>query len=152
MIYRVQISQMNHSGLNSKVIDFDELNKAQDFIKYQLKNDVNVKNMEIIKDGKLSEFTKWKQDYELGEYGYGYTMEDGIESNALYLDEWKFIWKLLEKRLEKKLADDNLKHDDLQEIETLERVCASISCDFGNYTEEFNERFYKPYFNKFERK
>lgn len=152
MIYRVQISQMNHSGLNSKVIDFDELNKAQDFIKYQLKNDVNVKNMEIIKDGKLSEFTKWKQDYELGEYGYGYTMEDGIESNALYLEEWKFIWKLLEKRLEKKLADDNLKHDDLQEIETLERVCASISCDFGNYTEEFNERFYKPYFNKFERK
>ena len=152
MIYRVQISQMNHSGLNSKVIDFDELNKAQDFIKYQLKNDVNVKNMEIIKDGNLSEFTKWKQDYELGEYGYGYTMEDGIESNALYLEEWKFIWKLLEKRLEKKLADDNLKHDDLQEIETLERVCASISCDFGNYTEEFNERFYKPYFNKFERK
>ena len=152
MIYRVQISQMNHSGLNSKVIDFDKLNKAQEFIEYQLKNDVNVKNMEIINDGKLTEFTKWKQDYELGEYGWGYTMEDGIETNECNLEEWNFIWKLLEKRLEEKLDDDNLKHDDLQEIETLERVCATISCDFGNYTEEFNERFYRPYFNKFERK
>lgn len=149
MIYRVEINQMHHSGLNTKVVDFDELRKAQEFIEYQLENNVNVKNMEIIKGQELSSFTKWKQDYELGEYGWGYTMEDGTETNSLNLEEWKFLWKLLEKRLEKKLAEDNLKDDDLQEIETLERVCASISCDFGDYTEEFDERFYKPYFNKY---
>ena len=108
MIYRVEINQMHHSGLNSKVIDFDKLHKAQEFIEYQLKNDVNVKNMEIIKDGKLSEFTKWKQDYELGEYGWGYTMEDGTETNECNLEEWKFIWKLLEKRLELKKLNNTL--------------------------------------------
>ena len=54
--------------------------------------------------------------------------------------------------LEIKMKEDTLQESDDILIETLERVHSAMSCDFGNYTEEFDTRFWKPYFNKFERK
>jgi hypothetical protein len=152
MIYRVEISQVHDDrGLVTKVVDFENLKEAREFKEYQREQKDVFVRLEKINGKKLSDFNKFKKDWQVGEYGYGYTLDEGLESNTLYLEQWNFLRKLLDDRLTKKIADDNLQESDIEEIETLERVCATISIDFGDYTEEFNERFYKPYFNKFGR-
>tara|TARA_R100001510_G_scaffold23483_1_gene20642 strand:- start:1156 stop:1620 length:465 start_codon:yes stop_codon:yes gene_type:complete len=152
MIYRVEISQVHDDrGLVTKVVDFENLKEAKEFKEYQREQKDVFVRLEKINGKKLSDFNKFKKDWQVGEYGYGYTLDEGLESNTLYLEQWNFLRKLLNDRLTKKIADDNLQESDIEEIETLERVCATISIDFGDYTEEFNERFYKPYFNKFGR-
>ena len=152
MIYRVEISQVHDDrGLVTKVVDFENLKEAREFREYQREQKDVFVRLEKINGKKLSDFNKFKKDWQVGEYGYGYTLDEGLESNTLYLEQWNFLRKLLDDRLTKKIADDNLQESDIEEIETLERVCATISIDFGDYTEEFNERFYKPYFNKFGR-
>jgi hypothetical protein len=152
MIYRVEISQVHDDrGLVTKVVDFENLKEAKEFKEYQREQKDVFVRLEKINGKKLSDFNKFKKDWQVGEYGYGYTLDEGLESNTLYLEQWNFLRKLLDDRLTKKIADDNLQESDIEEIETLERVCATISIDFGDYTEEFNERFYKPYFNKFGR-
>jgi len=152
MIYRVEISQVHDDrGLVTKVVDFENLKEAREFKEYQREQKDVFVRLEKINGKKLSDFNKFKKDWQVGEYGYGYTLDEGLESNTLYLEQWNFLRKLLNDRLTKKIADDNLQESDIEEIETLERVCATISIDFGDYTEEFNERFYKPYFNKFGR-
>jgi hypothetical protein len=152
MIYRVEISQVHDDkGLATKVVDFENLKEATEFKEYQREQKDVFVRLEKINGKKLSDFNKFKKDWQVGEYGYGYTLDEGLESNTLYLEQWNFLRKLLDDRLTKKIADDNLQESDIEEIETLERVCATISIDFGDYTEEFNERFYKPYFNKFGR-
>ena len=152
MIYRVEISQVHDDrGLVTKVVDFENLKEAKEFREYQREQKDVFVRLEKINGKKLSDFNKFKKDWQVGEYGYGYTLDEGLESNTLYLEQWNFLRKLLNDRLTKKIADDNLQESDIEEIETLERVCATISIDFGDYTEEFNERFYKPYFNKFGR-
>ena len=152
MIYRVEISQVHDDrGLVTKVVDFENLKEAKEFREYQREQKDVFVRLEKINGEKLSDFNKFKKDWQVGEYGYGYTLDEGLESNTLYLEQWNFLRKLLNDRLTKKIADDNLQESDIEEIETLERVCATISIDFGDYTEEFNERFYKPYFNKFGR-
>jgi hypothetical protein len=152
MIYRVEISQVHDDkGLATKVVDFENLKEAKEFREYQREQKDVFVRLEKINGKKLSDFNKFKKDWQVGEYGYGYTLDEGLESNTLYLEQWNFLRKLLDDRLTKKIADDNLQESDIEEIETLERVCATISIDFGDYTEEFNERFYKPYFNKFGR-
>ena len=152
MIYRVEISQVHDDrGLVTKVVDFENLKEAREFKEYQREQKDVFVRLEKINGKKLSDFKKFKKDWQVGEYGYGYTLDEGLESNTLYLEQWNFLRKLLDDRLTKKIADDNLQESDIEEIETLERVCATISIDFGDYTEEFNERFYKPYFNKFGR-
>jgi hypothetical protein len=152
MIYRVEISQVRDDrGLVTKVVDFENLKEAKEFKEYQREQKDVFVRLEKINGKKLSDFNKFKKDWQVGEYGYGYTLDEGLESNTLYLEQWNFLRKLLDDRLTKKIADDNLQESDIEEIETLERVCATISIDFGDYTEEFNERFYKPYFNKFGR-
>jgi hypothetical protein len=152
MIYRVEISQVHDDrGLVTKVVDFENLKEAKEFREYQREQKDVFVRLEKINGKKLSDFNKFKKDWQVGEYGYGYTLDEGLESNTLYLEQWNFLRKLLDDRLTKKIADDNLQESDIEEIETLERVCATISIDFGDYTEEFNERFYKPYFNKFGR-
>ena len=152
MIYRVVISQeYDKKKLASKVVDFETLKEAKEFEEYQKEQKDVFVTIAKINGEKLSDFNKFKKDWQVGEYGYGYTLDEGLESNTLYLEQWNFLRKLLDDRLTKKIADDNLQESDIEEIETLERVCATISIDFGDYTEEFNERFYKPYFNKFGR-
>ena len=152
MIYRVEISQVHDDrGLVTKVVDFENLKEAKEFKEYQREQKDVFVRLEKINGKKLSDFNKFKKDWQVGEYGYGYTLDEGLESNTLYLEQWNFLRKLLDDRLTKKITDDNLQESDIEEIETLERVCATISIDFGDYTEEFNERFYKPYFNKFGR-
>lgn len=152
MIYRVEISQVHDDrGLVTKVVDFENLKEAREFKEYQREQKDVFVRLEKINGKKLSDFNKFKKDWQVGEYGYGYTLDEGLESNTLYLEQWNFLRKLLDDRLTKKIADDNLQESDIEEIETLERVCATISIDFGDYTEEFNERFYQPYFNKFGR-
>ena len=152
MIYRVEISQVHDDrGLVTKVVDFENLKEAKEFREYQREQKNVFVRLEKINGKKLSDFNKFKKDWQVGEYGYGYTLDEGLESNTLYLEQWNFLRKLLDDRLTKKIADDNLQESDIEEIETLERVCATISIDFGDYTEEFNERFYQPYFNKFGR-
>jgi hypothetical protein len=152
MIYRVEISQVHDDrGLVTKVVDFENLKEAEEFREYQREQKDVFVRLEKINGKKLSDFNKFKKDWQVGEYGYGYTLDEGLESNTLYLEQWNFLRKLLNDRLTKKIADDNLQESDIEEIETLERVCATISIDFGDYTEEFNQRFYKPYFNKFGR-
>mgnify|MGYP003123982167 FL=1 len=152
MIYRVEISQVHDDrGLVTKVVDFENLKEAKEFREYQREQKDVFVRLEKINGKKLSDFNKFKKDWQVGEYGYGYTLDEGLESNTLYLEQWNFLRKLLDDRLTKKIADDNLQESDIEEIETLERVCATISIDFGDYTEEFNERFYQPYFNKFGR-
>ena len=152
MIYRVEISQVHDDrGLVTKVVDFENLKEAREFKEYQREQKDVFVRLEKINGKKLSDFNKFKKDWQVGEYGYGYTLDEGLESNTLYLEQWNFLRKLLDDRLTKKIADNNLQESDIEEIETLERVCATISIDFGDYTEEFNERFYKPYFNKFGR-
>ena len=63
-----------------------------------------------------------------------------------------FLRKKLWSELETKIKEDTLQESDDILIETLERVCAVMSCDFGNYTEEFDREFWNPYFNKFQNK
>ena len=152
MIYRVVISQeYDKKKLASKVVDFETLKEAKEFEEYQKEQKDVFVTIAKINGEKLSDFNKFKKDWQVGEYGYAYTLDEGLESNTLYLEQWNFLRKLLDDRLTKKIADDNLQESDIEEIETLERVCATISIDFCDYTEEFNERFYKPYFNKFGR-
>jgi len=139
-----------------KDILFDDMDRAFEFYRVQKVNNVDVSKIDMIHDCELDSFTKWKQDNFYGEYADGYTIElsdgYGLEINDFALEHWHFLRKKLEAELEIKMLDDTLQESDDILIETLERVHSAMSCDFGNYTEEFDTRFWKPYFNKFERK
>jgi len=149
-IFKVHIRNIHKDVL------FDDMNKAFEFYLYQKDNDVDVSKIDMIEDAELDSFTKWKQDYCLGEYADGYTIEVndgyGLEINSPDLEQWYFLRKKLWSELEIKIKEDTLEETDDILIETLERVCAVMSCDFGNYTEEFDREFWKPYFNKFQNK
>jgi hypothetical protein len=121
MIYRVEISQVHDDrGLVTKVVDFENLKEAKEFREYQREQKDVFVRLEKINGKKLSDFNKFKKDWQVGEYGYGYTLDEGLESNTLYLEQWNFLRKLLDDRLTKKIADDNLQESDIEEIETLD--------------------------------
>ena len=152
-IFQVKIKDTRkHTPFFRKIISFDDMNKALEFYLYQKENNIEVSKIEMVHDRELDSFKKWKQDNCYGEYADEYTLEDGLESNGPVLEHWYFLRNKLEKELEIKIKEDTLQESDDILIETLERVCAVMSCDFGNYTEEFNKRFWKPYFYKFEEK
>ena len=153
--YHATIFKIRIRGIHKDIL-FEDMDRAFEFYRVQKVNNVDVSKIDMIHDCELDSFTKWKQDNFYGEYADGYTIElsdgYGLEINDFALEHWHFLRKKLEAELEIKMLDDTLQESDDILIETLERVHSAMSCDFGNYTEEFDTRFWKPYFNKFERK